>query len=103
MIRVRINGEERNASEARESWLNRQVNGRRNSGENLCVQVIIEKDGRTLVLATPGCGGGGGPGRPPDPSQEEFIQLWRKLVLDHPQFTGGHINAFLKQARRICP
>lgn len=100
MIRVQIGSDERVDDAATEEWINQQLGRRRDAGEPVCVRVLINTSSLNIALATVGCAGGGG-GRPPHPEEREIIELWRKRGLSEPEFHGGNLVAFVKQARRL--
>jgi len=100
MVTIRIGDETRNLSDASESWINQQINRRRDDGQNICIEVSISSGGLNLRLATPGCGSGGGGGRPPNANEREVLDLWSKRGLNSRDFTGGSLIAFLKQLQR---
>lgn len=101
MVTVRIGDETRDLFEASESWINQQIARRRADGQNICVEVLINKSGLNLRLATPGCSaGGGGGGRAPNSNENEILDLWKRRGLNDNAFTGGNLVAFLKQLQR---
>ena len=100
-VTVRIGQETRGLESASESWINDQLNRRRQDGQNVCVQVTIHGGAVDLVLATPGCGSGGGGGRQPTSRESDILELWNRLHLNHAGFTGGNLVAFLKQLGRM--
>ncbi len=95
-IRVRIGTSERNLYSADESWINQQINCRRQDMQRVCVRVFIKDNFLNMELSTPGCDGGGG-GRPPNSQEERIFDLWNRLGLNRPEFSGGNLIAFLKQ------
>lgn len=96
MITVRIGTDERQCP-VDPNWVNQQIKGRRESGGTPCVRVTISGSGLDMMLASPGCGGGSGGGRPPTQQEREIFSLWSKHRLDQEKFSGGELVAFLKQ------
>lgn len=100
MITIRIGVEARSLADVTESWINEQINRRRQDGQNICVEVTINTSGINVRLATPGCGASPGGGRPANGNELELIDLWSKRGLSSSEFSGGNLIAFLKQLRR---
>ena len=100
-VPVRVGQETRDLEAASESWINDQLNRRREDGQNICVQVTVHAGGLQLALSTPGCASGGGGGRQPTSREMAVLDLWNKLHLNQVGFTGGNLVAFLKQLRRL--
>ena len=98
MIRVRIDTADYDLKDVTESWINEQVNRRRDDKVPVCIQVIIRSSNINIVLATPGCSGGGGD-RPPNAQENAILQLWNQMHLNKDGFTGGNIIAFLKRVQ----
>jgi hypothetical protein len=100
MITLRIGSESREINSKRdidESWINSQINRRRQDGLSICAQVTIHDDNLNIVLTTPGCGTGIGGGRQPNPSERTVLDLWAKRGLNDYDFTVGNLIAFLDQ------
>ncbi|GJQ22165.1 MAG: hypothetical protein HBSIN02_25200 [Bacteroidia bacterium] len=100
MVTLKIGNDSREiktTSDIDEGWINRQINGRRADRLSVCVQVTIRDNELDMILSTPGCGGGPGGGRQPNPSEQSIIDLWAKRKLNDPNFTGGNLVAFLHQ------
>lgn len=87
----------RTAREIEESWISRQINGRRADSVKVCVQVTVQESNLDLVLSTPGCTGALGGGRSPNSYEREVFDLWAKLGLNDENFTAGNLIAFLHQ------
>lgn len=98
MIRVRIDTADYDLKDVTESWINEQINRRRDDNVPVCIQVIIQTSNINIVLSTPGCGGGGG-GRPPNSQENVILQLWGKMRLNKDDFAGGNMVAFLKRVQ----
>lgn len=101
MTRMKIGTDERSLESADESWINQQINRRRQDGDSLCVRVRIEENDLNMILSTPSCPARNGGGRPPSPKEKEAFDLWDRLGLSNADFTGGRLVAFLKQLRRF--
>jgi hypothetical protein len=101
MVTLKVNGSE--VSTEDESAIAQQVNRRREDGVPICVQVRIEDGELNMVLSSPQCASGGGGGRPPNAREKRVFDLWDKLGLASPSFTGGQVVAFLKQVRKLLP
>ena len=104
MIQIQIGSSERRINsidELEESWINQQVNCRKDDGQNVCVQVAIEQDSINIRLSTPACAINGGCGRPPNQQERAIFDLWGKHGLNQSNFSGGNVVAFFKQLRRI--
>jgi len=101
MIKIKIGEVERDLSNADESWINQQINRRRDDGLSVCVRVIIKENDLDMILSTPTCRSRGGGGRPPRPREKTVFDLWNQRGLNDPDFTGGQLIAFLKQLKRI--
>jgi hypothetical protein len=103
MIKIRINGEERQYDAGIEPWINQQINRRRADNQIVCTEVTIHHDPLNMLLRTPGCetgASGRGGGRPPSPQEQSIYDLWGSLGLNDARYTGGQLVAFLKQLRR---
>jgi hypothetical protein len=101
MINVVIGATERPVEQADQSWINEQINRRRNGGDSVCVRVRIEQNDLNMVLSTPNCGGGSGGGRAPTERERRIFDLWEQRGLNRPHFTGGEVIAFLRQLDRL--
>lgn len=99
MITVRIGSSERDLRSASESWINQQINRRREDEQSVCVRVIIREGSINIALSTQSCPGNGGGTRPPNAQEQEIFKLWDKLGLNKEDFHGGNVVAFLKQLR----
>ena len=103
MVTLTIGSSQRNLgsrSDVDESWINRQVNGRRADGEQVCVRVRIETSGLDLTLASAGCGGGRGSGSL-SADEQRLVDLWVERGLSKADFAGGNVVAFLHQLFRL--
>lgn len=99
VITIKIGTSKKDISEAKESWINQQINRRREDGLQVCVEVRIRTDSLDFTLATPTCGGRGG--RRPKPQEQEIFDLWKERGLTKEDFTGGNLVAFIKQLRKM--
>lgn len=85
-----------------ESGINRAVNRRVDDGLNPCVRVLLDEGSVELPLQTKACGGGGdGTDASRGEQESAILELWKKRVFDQPEVRGGHVNAFLKQVRKL--
>lgn len=100
MITIKIGESERALGDAEPSWINQQINRRREEGVSVCVRVTIHTQALNIVLTTPGCTGGGG-GRLPTRDEQAILDLWQERGLTRPEFTGGNLIAFLRQLERM--
>jgi hypothetical protein len=103
MIKIRINGEERQYDGGIEPWINQQINRRRTDNQLVCTEVTIHHDPLNMILQTPGCEAGAavrGGSRRPTAQEQSIYDLWGSMGLNDPKYTGGQLVAFLKQLRR---
>lgn len=99
MNTIRIGETEKSLSEATESWIVHQIRQRQEDGP-VCVRVCVHEDGVNIILATPGCNGGGG-GRMPNTREQELINKWNSRHLSESDWAIGNLIAFLKQAKLL--
>ncbi len=99
MVTIRIGEAQRDFTNLEESWVNKEVNGRKNDGQKVCEQVIINEGSLSLHLIskdyTQGRGGSGSLSN----DQERIWNLWKQNNL-HGDFSGGNLIAFLKQLKK---
>lgn len=100
-VTIKIGPESRSMRDADESWINKQINGRRKEYGSVCVRVWIVGPDIDIALATADCGDRGGGGRPPRPPEAQVVELWKRLGLDSPSFQGGNVVAFTKQLKHL--
>ncbi|MGN6554037.1 MAG: hypothetical protein ACTHLW_09985 [Verrucomicrobiota bacterium] len=100
MSTISIGSNQKDLSDATESWITHQVREREHDGQSVCVQVHLKYDGVDMTLATSGCGNGSGGRRPPNQKEIEIFELWKARHLDQAQWPVGALIAFLKQVRR---
>ena len=103
MVNVEIGNNRRSLSEIRPSWINEQINRRSHDGSGACVRVKINDGDVNMTLTTGHCSpsGGGGGSRAPNRREQKLFDLWNKHGLNGRDYTGGKVNAFLKQAQRL--
>jgi len=104
LIRIYIGNNERQFDDVYsidESWINQQINKRKEDKEKVCVRVYIKNELIDILLTTPACGGGRGSGRAPNPQEREIFNLWNIRGLNEEKFSGGNLIAFFKQLRKI--
>ena len=99
MIRVTVDNRTTELTDGWESWINQQVNRRKDDGLHPCIKVDIDAYPVRMILVTPGCPQGRG-GRPPTEREKHIFDLWGKMGLNKQEFDGGNVVAFLKQALR---
>ncbi len=98
-IRVKIGPIEKDIADVDPTWINEQINGRRDDGVGVCVQVTIDMESAHLHLATSDCPHFGGSNRLLSTQENEILSRWNKLHLNEKNFSGGNLIAFLKQIR----
>ena len=96
-ISIKIGSSERHLKDARESWINQQINLRRKDRQPVCVRVTIHDSFVDMILSTADCPNLGGGGRLPNRQEKIIFDLWKKLGLNKSDFHGGNLVAFLKQ------
>jgi hypothetical protein len=101
MITICIAGEERRFEDVQESWINQQINRRRQDGKPICIQVSIRQGSINLLLSTPACSSGTGGSRIPNRDENQVLDLWRRRGLNDIDFSSGNVVAFLKQMKQI--
>ena len=104
MVRIQINDASRTLTDPRdvdESWINQQINRRRQAGEPVCVMVTIKTDSIDFTLNSEGCSGGRGMSRSLTSQEQGALDLWERTGLRKASFQGGHLIAFLKQLRKV--
>lgn len=97
LIKVMIGDAEVDLSDVNESWINQQINRRRQDGIEVCVQVKINQDDLNMVLSTPTCQNTAGAHRAPNNHERRLFELWNKMGLNSHGFSSGNLIAFLKQ------
>jgi len=101
-IRIRIGQDERELNQADEHWITSRIKQEVADQGSVCVRVFIREGDVDIILSSGGCPDmSGGGGRKATPKEQEFFDLWNRLGLKRNDVTGGQINAFLQQARRI--
>ena|SRR2546426_322317 len=90
-----------NVDGVEESWINSQIGGLRRDHNPVCVRVKVNEGLLNMTLATAGCDASGGGGRLPNAQEAQAFELWDKLGLSKPGFSGGNLVAFFKQLRRL--
>jgi hypothetical protein len=101
MVTVTIGGMAVPADRANEGWVNQMIAEARRKGEMPCVQVSVNSRDAQVALATPGCGSGGGGGRPPNETEKRIIDAWNRRGLGAGQFSPGELRAFLHELSRL--
>jgi len=104
LIKIRIGSNERQFDDVYdidESWINQQINKRKEHKEKICIRVYIKNELIDVLLTTPACGRGGGSSRRPNSRETEIFNLWKIRGLNEEIISGGKLIAFLKQLRKI--
>ena len=102
MITVKIGPEERSYNSADESWINQQLNMRRDEGQSVCVRVTIQENGADIMFSTRNCPSSGGvPKQNWRLREQQASDLWKKCHMNDVNFTGGNFVAFLKQLSHL--
>jgi len=84
-----------------ESWINQQINKRKEDKEKVCVRVYIKNELIDVLLTTLACGRGEISRRRPNPRETEIFNLWERRGLRKEKFSGGDLISFFKQLRKI--
>jgi hypothetical protein len=101
MIRVSVNGTERDLRDVTVPWLGEHIEAVRNKGLPVCVKVTIKSGDIDMILSTPSCPSSGGAPRLPRPKEQELLDLWDKRGLNSDDFNIGQLNAFLNQIKHV--
>lgn len=101
MIFIRIGKVERKLEEAEESWINQEINGRKEAGESVCVRVRFDEGDLSFNIQTPTCSTTFGGGFIPNRHEKAIIELWDERGLNNDDFTGGNVIAFIKQLKKL--
>jgi hypothetical protein len=101
VIAIHISGEQIELRDLDESWVIEEIRRLQRNDTAVCVRVTINEANVHLTLTTPGCPQSRGGGRPPNETEREILDLWRKRHLDSHHFNGGEFIAFLKQLRNV--
>lgn len=95
MISVTIGGMTLPLEKVSEKWIAQMLADGRKHGSSPCVQVSVQSPSATVVLTTPGCGGGSGGLRPPNPLEKRIFDAWQKYRLSSAHFSPNDIRDFL--------
>ena len=104
LIKILIGNNERQFDDVYnidESWINQQINKRKEDKEKVCVRVYIKNELIDILLTTLACGRGERGRRKPIPRETEIFNLWERRGLREENFSGGNLIAFFKQLRKI--
>jgi hypothetical protein len=101
VIKVTIAGMSVEAGKASEGWVNQMLAEARKTGAALCVRIEVQQPPIQMVLATPGCGGGGAGGRQPNEQERRIFDAWNKRGLGSGSFSPGELRSFLNDLARI--
>jgi hypothetical protein len=100
-IRIRIGQDERELSQADEHWITSRIRQEEADQGSVCIRIFVKVGDVDIILSSGGCPQSGGGGRKPRANEQELFDLWNKLGLNAKDVTGGKVNAFLKQARKL--
>lgn len=102
MVTIQI-GDSRQELEYRKDvkvqWIHEQILNRRNAGETVCVQVLVDPPAGGLRLSTPACPRGGG-SRNLTSQEEDLRESWDKLGLNESNFKSKDVVDFLRSVLR---
>ena len=101
MINISIGGSTFPLEKVNEGWVNQMVAESRRLNHPLCVRVDVEEPGARVALATPGCAGGTGGGRPPNALEQRIVDEWIRRGLQTGEFSPGQLQAFLRELARL--
>lgn len=104
LIRIYIGNNERQFDDVYsidESWINQQINKRKEDKEKVCVRVYIKNELIDILLTTLACGRGEISRRAPNTREREIFTLWGIRRLNEENFSSGNLIAFFKQLRKI--
>jgi hypothetical protein len=101
VIKIKIGPIERDIRDTDEDWVKQQVNGRRESGEPVCVRVSIHMDGVNVLLSTADCSQCPASTRPPNCREKPILDLWKKYELSGALFDIGRLLAFIRELSRM--
>ena len=104
MIQVQIQDNDRTFAQPRdldESWVNQQINRRRQEQYPVCVQVTIKTETEQLAFATADCARMGSGSRALTPQEQKIVDLWCETGMMKADFHGGNLIAFLKRLSSI--
>jgi hypothetical protein len=102
MITVFIGGSSRELGAITDGWIKEQIERRRGDNVAVCVRVEIRCRLANMTLSTPGCGGHGGGGRPPNSVEQRVFDLWDAWKLNTAGFSAGNLIGFLKRAEEMA-
>ena len=101
MVRVSVNGIDRDLRDVTVPWLREHIEAVRNKGLPVCVKVTTKSGDIDMILSTPSCTSSSGESRPPRPKEREIFDLWDKHGLNSDDFNIGQLNAFLNQIKNL--
>lgn len=97
MIKIQINNQTYDPSQAHPSWLNKTIHELQSQSIEICLKIFIKFDGVDIVLSCGDCPTGhGGSGRHPNEKEQELFDLWDKLGCKNKPVNAGSVVAFLK-------
>ncbi|WP_414829989.1 hypothetical protein [Alteromonas sp. H39] len=101
MIRISINGEEKNVDEIHENWIHNTVRELHAQGTSVCVIIRIIEGDVNLALPVGDCKTS--PGRAPEPNSHtrDVLAYWQRMKVSELPINTGKIVAFLKQMKKL--
>ena len=104
LIKIRIGNNERQFDDLYdidESWINQQINKRKEDKEKICIRVYIKNELVDVLLTTSACIKESGARRKPNFRETEIFSLWEVRGLNEEKISGGKLISFFKQLRKI--
>lgn len=101
MITVTIGGMTIPVEQVSEGWINQMISESRRRHTSLCIQVSVQVASAQMTLSTPGCGGGVGGSRPPNPTEQRIFDAWKRKGLHNGDFNPGDFRSFLSELARL--
>jgi hypothetical protein len=101
VITVSIGGASFPLERVSEGWINQMIAEARRLNQSLCIRVEVQEPSAHLILSTPGCSGGAGGGRQPNPTERRILDEWNRRNLNSNEFGPGQLQAFLKELARL--
>ncbi|ATZ73387.1 hypothetical protein CWC33_06585 [Idiomarina sp. X4] len=99
MIKVIINEQDRIWDSSQVGWLKGTINELQNSGEPVCVRVLIKYGDINLCLSAGICNNSGGGGRPLNTHENEIVEYWNRLDVEAPSLNSGKLVALLNSIK----
>ena len=100
MIKININGTEREWRKVDTNWVHEQIDGRQRNDKPVCVIVKIKSGDINLMLSVGDCPVSSGGGCLPNQHEQEVFTLWDRMGLKSIPINSGNLVAFLQQINR---